>query len=418
MQERPELLKGREYLYAFAVFAVLFLLSSAFSYYSYIKFTQKPTTDLTCKVINQYEKSGYHGDFYMLKLDCGEVQIYTSKSLKIGELLGQTVVADFTLDRIDFLGYLKGFYAKSKDFHIAEDESFKAKLNEAIASQHQNKELATLYQALYTNAPQDLVLRQKLSSLGLSHTMSISGFHLGLISGVLFFLFGWLYRPIQSRFFPYRNANRDIFIVVMIFLFGYVWFLEFIPPLLRSFGMLFVGYILYDRGVKIISMQTLFITLLLLMALFVKVVFSLSFWLSASGVFYIFLFAQYTQKMNKILFFFLLPIFVYMAMLPFSLYIFGIFSLVHPLSIVLDELFILFYPLSILLHVSGFGGLFDGWLTELLALGENHAIVHINATLFYFHLLLSLLAVRYRVLFFLLAFESFLLFIYAMQNVA
>ena len=120
----------------------------------------------------------------------------------------------------------------------------------------------------------------------------------------------------------------------------------------------------------------------------------------------------------QILFFFLFPVFVYLAMLPFSLYIFGIFSLVHPLSIVLDELFIIFYPLSILLHVSSFGGIFDGVLLKLLALGEVRNHLEISAFVFYLHLALSLLAVRYKSLFYALVFESTALFIYAVYNVA
>ena len=417
MQERPELLKGREYLYAIAIFAVLFILSLALSYYSYIKFTQNPTIDLTCKVINQYEKSGYHGDFYMLKLDCGGVQIYTSKSLKIGDVTDKKVVADFDLGRIDFLGYIKGFYAKSKDFSVIEDESFKSKLNTVIAAQHKDKEIATIYKALFTAAPQDQALRQKLSALGVSHLMAISGFHLGVLSGVLFFLLGALYKPFHKRYLPYRNANRDLFIVVAVSLFFYMWFLDFTPSLVRSFGMLIVGYFLYDRGVKIISMQTLFLTLLLLVSLFPKLLFSLSFWLSASGVFYIFLFMKHMRTLHKITAFFLLSIFVYLAMLPFSLYIFGSFSLLHPLSVVWTMLFSIFYPLSILLHVSGFGGLLDSSLMAFLNLAQTTQPLFISADIFYSHIALSLMAVRYRVLFFLLALESFLLFIYAMQNV-
>ena len=417
MRERPELFRGREFFYALFGFFVISLLSLSFEYFSYKKFASQENITLTCKVENQYIKTGYR-DFYMLKLNCGEVNIYTAKNLKIGDILDKNVQAEFDLSRLDFLGYLRGFYAKSKYFKIIKDESFKAKLNAAIAIEHENKDIATIYKALYTAAPQDLELRQKLATLGLSHTMSISGFHLGLLSGVLFFIFGWLYRPLQGRYFPYRNANRDLFFFVLLFLFAYVWFLDFIPPIIRSFGMLAIGYLLYDRGLKIISMQTLFLTLLLLVAFFPRLFFSLSFWLSASGVFYIFLFSLHTKELGKIAFFLLFPVFVYLAMLPFSLYIFGIFALVHPLSILWDELFTIFYPLSILLHVSGFGGIFDSWLLKLLSLGEVQNTLHVSALIFYFHLALSLLAVKYRVLFYALIFESFALFIYAIYNVA
>ncbi len=417
MLQRPELFRGREFFAALLVFLSLFLFSLLWQYYAYKKFVAQQDVTLTCKVLNQYQKHTFH-DFTMLKLDCGEVTIYTAKGAKIGDVMEKNIRAEFHLSRLDFLGYLKGFYASSRDFYALDDASFKAKLNASIAAQHTNKEIATIYKALYTAAPEPFALRQKIATLGLSHTVSISGFHLGLLSGVLFFLFGVLYRPLLARIFPYRNANRDLFIIVLAFLFAYVWFLDFIAPLLRSFGMLVVGYFLYDRGFKIISMQTLGLTVLLLLALFPRLLFSLSFWLSVSGVFYIFLFALYFEKINKILFFFLFPIFVYLAMLPFSLYIFGIFSIVHPLSIVWDALFILFYPASILLHVSGFGGIFDPLLVKLLALSNVENSLHVSAIFFYAHLTLSLLASRSRVLFFALCIESFALFNYAMYHVA
>ena len=417
MIARPELFRGHEFFYALFGFFTIALFSLSLEYFSYQRFATQEKVTLTCKVLNQYEKSGF-SDFYMLKLNCGEVNIYTAKGLKIGDVMDKEVQAEFDLSRLDFLGYLKGFYAKSHDFHAKDDLSFKSMLNSAIASEHENRDIATIYKALYSAAPQDYELRQKLSSLGVSHIMAISGFHLGVLSAVLFFLFGALYRPVHAYYLPYRHANRDLFFVVALFLFAYVWFLNFTPSLIRSFGMLIVGYILYDRGLKIISMQTLFVTLLLLLSFFPKLLFSLAFWLSSSGVFYIFLFSLQNKEMKKITLFLLLPIFVYLAMLPFSLYIFEIFSLVHPLSILWSELFTIFYPLSILLHVIGFGGVFDGWLLKLLALGESSSHLEISAFVFYAHLALSLLAVRYKSLFYALVFESTALFIYAVYNVA
>ena len=418
MIARPELFRGRDFFYALLGFFLLFLLSLSYEYFSYKKFVAQENVTLTCKVLNQYEKSRFSSSYFMLKLDCGEDVIYTAKGLGIGDVMEKEVSAEFSLSRLDFLGYLKGFYAKSTDFHVLESESFKSRLNASIAAQHEDKDTVTIYKALYTAAPQNIELRQKLSSLGVSHLMAISGFHLGVLSGVLFFLFGWIYRPIAGRYFPYRHANRDLFLVVAVFLFAYVWFLDFTPSLIRSFGMLVVGYFLYDRGLKIISMQTLFLTLLLLVAFFPRLLFSLGFWLSASGVFYIFLFLHHFKKMNKVAIFFLLSIFVYLAMLPFSLYIFEIFSLMHPLSIVWSALFSIFYPLSILLHVSGFGGVFDGWLLKLLSLGELTTTVELSNFMFFLHVGLSLLAIKWKSLFYILVFESTTIFIYAMQNIA
>lgn len=418
MIERPQLFRGRDYLYALLLFFLLFLLSLSIQFFFYKKLSSNEDATLTCKVINQYEKSKGSHSYYILKLDCDNTLVYTAKGIYIGDLMGKKITAVLTLNKLDFLGYLKGFYAKSKILHVEDDNGFKVKLNALICAQHQNDDIATIYKALYTAAPQDKELRQKLSSLGISHLMAISGFHLGVLSAVLFFLFGLLYKPLQKRYFPYRFGSRDLFAIVALFLFLYVWFLDFTPSLLRSFTMLIIGYLLYDRGVKVISMQTLLLTVLLLIALLPKLLFSIGFWLSVSGVFYIFLFVIHVGGMKKIAIFLLLPIFVYIAMLPFSLYIFGIFSLWHPLSILWTTLFTLFYPLSIVLHLIGFGGVFDGWLLKLLVLGENSVSLHVSGFFFYLHVSLSLLAVRYKILFYVLCLYSFFFLIYAMQNVA
>lgn len=418
MLERPELFRGRDYLYTLLLFLLIFSISLSIEFFSYKKFSSQKSTTLTCKVLNQYEKSKNTHNYYILKLDCDDKIIYTAKGLYIGDVTDKKVTADFSLSRLDFLGYLKGFYARSGHFHAQEDKSFKTRLNSLIYAQHSDKDVATIYKALYTASPQDRELRQKLSSLGISHLMAISGFHLGVLSAVLFFIVGIFYKPLQKRYFPYRSGSRDLFLIVALFLFLYVWFLDFTPSLLRSFAMLIVGYFLYDRGLKVVSMQTLFLTVVLLIAFVPKLLFSIGFWLSVSGVFYIFLFLIHLGGMKKLFIFLLLPVFVYMAMLPFSLYIFGIFSLWHPLSILWTTLFTLFYPLSIVLHLVGFGGVFDGWLLKLLSLGEHPQILHVSSFFFYIHAGLSLLAVRYRLFFFTLCIFSFFFLIYAMQNVA
>ena len=418
MIERPQLLNGRDYLYAFLLFTLLFFISLTIEYVAYKKLSSQESATLTCKVVNQYEKSKNSHSYYILKLNCDDTLVYTSKGLYIGDITGKRVVTELALNRLDFIGFLKGFYAKSKIYHVEDIDGFKTRLDSLIASQHENKDIATIYKALYTASPQDRELRQKLSSLGISHLMAISGFHLGVLSVVLFFLLGLFYKPLQKRYFPYRSGNRDLFIIVTMFLFSYVWFLDFTPSLLRSFAMLIVGYFLYDRGLKVVSMQTLFLTVVLLIAFMPKLLFSIGFWLSVSGVFYIFLFLIHLGEMKKLSIFLLLPLFVYLAMLPFSLYIFGIFSLWHPVSIIWTTLFTLFYPLSIVMHFVGFGGVFDGSLLKLLSLGENPHTLHVSSLAFYLHVGLSLLAVRYRLFFYALALYSFFILIYAMQNVA
>ena len=59
--------------------------------------------------------------------------------------------------------------------------------------------------------------------------------------------------------------------------------------------MIVVGYWLYDRGIKIVSFQTLMIAVGLLLPFFPRLFFSLSFWFSTFGVLSIFIFVRYYE---------------------------------------------------------------------------------------------------------------------------
>ena len=157
----------------------------------------------------------------------------------------------------------------------------------------------------------------------------------------------------------------------------YLLFLDSPASLLRAFVMLVIGFVLYDRGFKVISMWSLLLTAILILSFFPRLFFALGFWLSIFGVFYIFLFLIHFKNLNKIWQFILIPFWVYLMMLPLSLYIFGTFSIYHPLSILWTSLFSIFYPLSIFLHLIGLGYLLDGslvWLLNLNTLEQNVSI--------------------------------------------
>jgi competence protein ComEC len=177
--------------------------------------------------------------------------------------------------------------------------------------------------------------------------------------------------------------------------------------------MLIIGFFLYDRGVEVLSMQTLLLTVLFILALFPRLFFSIGFWLSVSGVFYIFLFLIHFKDLSKRKQFFFLPIWIYFFMLPYSLIIFGNFSLYHPLSILWTSLFTLFYPLSIVLHIFGLGDLLDGVLKLLLELDTQS--VEVTFTKFWFIPIIgfSLLAIFKKEALFLLGLISFILILKA-----
>jgi competence protein ComEC len=242
-------------------------------------------------------KKGNPRTYQVLKLksDSG-LNFYTIASKKLPLIKGKKVEMEIWAGGISFLEYLRTFFGFSKILRIYDDDSLQEKVAQNIASQHQDENLSQLYNALILATPLSRELQTHFSALGVSHVIAISGFHLGLLWAVLYFLIKYPYRWLQARYFPYRNMKRDTFLLIVCVLFAYMLFLETPPSLLRAFGMLVVGFFLYDRGVEIISMQTLFVTILLLLSLFPTLIFSLGFWLSSFGVFYIFLFLRSNWK--------------------------------------------------------------------------------------------------------------------------
>jgi len=418
MIERVSLFNTKREFFLFLSFCSFILFYSLLiNFNEYKKLTRFDSQLIQATVVKQYTKTKNNKTFQVLKLKSDDgFTFYTSAKKSLEDINGKRVKLELWAGDVSFYEYLTGFYAYSKVRYIYKTSTNKQKLNDYIDSLHVDKEVANVYKALYTATPLHIELQKSFSSLGVSHLLAISGFHLGVLSALLFFFLKPIYSFFQDRYFPYRNAKFDLFIIVIFVLLSYLLFLNKPPSLLRSFAMLLVGFVLYDRGVKIISIQTLFVSVVLLLAFFPKLLFALGFWLSVSGVFYIFLFLIYFKKLSKLWQFILIPFWVYILMLPFSLAIFGNFSLYHPLSIIWTSLFTIFYPLSIALHVVGFGDLFDGVLKSFISLGANSADVELSKSILALHVALSLLSVFYKKTIWLLLAFSLFIFIYAIYN--
>jgi competence protein ComEC len=405
------------------VFA-LFFLSLGLEYYSYKKFTAFDSQLVNAQVVLQYEKTkltkkGKPRTYQVLKLKSDEgLTFYTTASKNLPYVKGNILELEIWAGNITFYEYLRTFYGFSKILAIKEDDSLKAELSKLIQTQHDEPNLSRIYEALFLAKPLERDLQTTFSTLGVSHLIAISGFHLGVLSAILFFLVKYPYRFLQNRYFPYRSYKRDSFFMIVMLLFAYMLFLDSPPSLIRAFGMLVVGFFLYDRGVKIISMQTLFITLLLLLALIPTLLFSLGFWLSALGVFYIFLFLIHFKHLSYWWQFFLLPMWIYLMMLPYSLGIFGNFSLHHPLSILWTSLFVIFYPLSLLAHFLGFGNLLDFALRFLLELEVNAELVYLEKFWLGVQILLSLASIHKRGIAFVLLLFVSTIFVYFIYDIA
>ncbi|OHE07518.1 MAG: competence protein ComEC, partial [Sulfurimonas sp. RIFCSPLOWO2_12_FULL_34_6] len=384
----------------------------------YKKLTKFDSALVNALVLKQYVKTKNGRTYQVLKLKSeDDLTFYTTAKKSLEDIKYKKLHLEIFLPKLTFYEYLNTFYANSKIIAIKDEQNIKANLNSYISASHVNPKIANIYQALYSATPLEFELQKAFSTLGVSHLLAISGFHLGVLSALLYFILSPIYGSLQDKFFPYANKKLHLFMLVSSTLFAYMLFLDSPPSVVRAFGMLLVGFILYERGIKIVSMQTLFLTLLLLLAFFPRLFFSLGFWLSALGVFYIFLFLIHFKHFSKTLQFILLPFWVYILMLPFSLAIFENFSLYHPLSIIYSVLFTIFYPLSIFLHVAGFGDLFDTLLESFIALGTNGLHVKLGYELLILHVTLSLMGIFQRKAAILTLLCAVFILIYAIYNV-
>ncbi|MEN4045976.1 ComEC/Rec2 family competence protein [Sulfurimonas sp. NWX367] len=414
----------RDYFLFVGLMLTLLSFSFSYEYYKYKQLTKFDSQLSDVTVVKAYNKTkltknGKIKSYKILKLrsDDGFV-FYTTAKKNLHNLQNKRLHVELWAGNISFKEYLKGFFAFSKILKIYKKPTFKQKTASFIDAQHASSEIAKLYKALFLALPLPTSIQTQFSNLGISHLIAISGFHLGVLATLLFFLFKYPYKFLQNRYFPYRSYKRDSFFFISLVLLGYLLFLDSPPSLLRAYVMLVVGFVLYDRGMQIISMQTLLLTVLLILALFPKLLLSIGFWLSVSGVFYIFLFLLHCKECSKLTQFLLLPFWVYLMMLPFSMAIFGNFSLYHPLSILWTTLFTLFYPLAIALHIMGLGNLLDAPLSYLLHVNA-HALQHTLAKVYLIaEIVLSLAAVFSKKALYALLGYTLLLFVYFIYNVA
>lgn len=390
----------REFLISvlFAIFILSYSLLIEFN--NYKNLTKFDTNIVEATVLKYYKKENTK-KILKLKASRGFV-FYTIVKKPLHIQKGTKIKMEIWTKKINFYNYMSSFFTFSKIISIEQNKTIKQKLNTYISTLHKDKNITQIYQALYTATPLNKEMQSKFSALGISHLIAISGFHLGILVGFLYLILKPIYKLLQNKFFPYRNSDIDLFFISSFFLLFYMIFLDTPASLLRAFSMLIVGFFIYIRGFRIISMQTLYIASLILLSFFPRLFFSLGFWLSVAGVYYIYLFLLYFKTINKIYQFFLLPIWIYLMMLPHSLYIFKLFSNYHPLSIIWSILFSIFYPLSIFLHLIQWVDLLDNLLKYLINIQITPKHTTIQWYIEILFLLLSLLAAYKKIFMWLL----------------
>ncbi|MCF6173488.1 MAG: ComEC/Rec2 family competence protein [Campylobacteraceae bacterium] len=379
MEPAPLFINQKEIVFTTVFMLVLFIISLGFEFYNYKKLVQRPLHDTSARVLNHYQKHKANGRTYdVFKLKSDEGYTFYSVSWKKRDIkIGSQVKIRFKTHKISFFDYLKNFFAVNifiKTIKTNNQNNFN-KLKIYVKNQHKSEDLKQLFSALFFASFIQKTTRDKIQKLGISHLVAISGFHLGLISAILYFLLSPIYRFFQDRFFPYRNIKADLAIVVFSMLFYYMYLIDFSPSFLRSFVLSLFGFFLFSRHIKIISFATLLLSIGFILILFPKLLFSISFWFSVSGVFYIFLFLKHFSKLDNAWTFVLLNFWVFIMMVPIVHFTFKTFTFLQFLSPFLSMGFVAFYPLEFLLHVFGFGGIFDVWLEKLLNLQTTFYVI-------------------------------------------
>ncbi|BAF73072.1 ComEC/Rec2 family competence protein [Sulfurovum sp. NBC37-1] len=402
--EKPKLFETKKsFAWTMAFLLLLFTLRLGWEYTNYKEFISKPFYFTYATVMNAYTKQKGKRSYQVLKLHSDDgLTFYTithQKKLLQNRRLRLQI---FPSEQIGFTDYLESFYVKSR---IRSNDPVSAGVKEyvlgKVASQHDDPALGAFYNAIFFATPISKEIREKISLLGVSHLVALSGFHLGILWALVYGGLLLLYRPLQQRYFPYRHALFDVGLVAIIVLGIYVWFVGAPPSLIRSYAMILAGWAVLLMAIELLSFDFLMTVAVLLLIFFPSLSVSLGFWLSVSGVFYIFLLLQYTKQYNRwIITLLVIPVGIFLLMLPIVHIVFGTTSFYQLLSPILSILFIPFYPLVMLLHLLGIGDIFDTallWLFDLPIKGEEHLLPLWMGMVY---IILSLVAIRYRSIFY------------------
>lgn len=404
--EKPRLfLERRDFMFFAVAMLLLVGIRLTFTYHSYQIFIAKPFYYTTARVLNTYPKTKNGKTYTVLKLESREGLTFFTTSYRKRDLHHRAVrIQLYPNERITFWEYLGSFYTKSRIKEVYPSPStVKTRLMQRVAVQHTDPMTDAFYQAVFFASPLPKALREKISALGVSHLVALSGFHLGILWSVIYGILLLLYRPFQQRYFPYRFSLVDVGAVTVLCLGLYVWFVDFPPSLVRSYAMVLVGWVVVLLGMELLSFTFLATVGLTLLVLFPGLLVSLGFWLSMAGVFYIFLLLQYTKGIPAwVISLLVIPLGIFALMLPIVHTVFESTTPYQLLSPLLSVLFIPFYPLAILLHLLGAGALLDSALLGLFRLPHGSSASLLPLWMAAGYLLLSLWAVWSRKIFYLL----------------
>ncbi|AKE82176.1 ComEC/Rec2 family competence protein [Helicobacter pylori] len=390
----------KEYSWCGVVLSLLLAINLYLEYLNHQKLDFSKPTSLNAQILLQYPKTKDQKTYFVLKLQSKGMIFYTTIKEPLKNLQYRYAQFFGKIKPCSFLESLKSCFFQTYSFSLTRKQDFKSHLRHFIDSAHSNALVGNLYRALFIGDSLNKDLRDRANALGINHLLAISGFHLGILSASVYFLFSLFYTPLQKRYFPYRNAFYDIGVLVWVFLLGYLLLLDFLPSFFRAFLMGLLGFLACFFGVRILSFKLLVLACCIAIALLPKLLFSVGFLLSVCGVWYIFLFLKHTQIFFKDSSFFkrsfqaiALSVLVFLNMLIVAHAFFPMFSPYQLFSIPLGLIFIVFFPLSLFLHAVGLGSLLDNILSMPLTIPT----ISVSSPLWLLgaHLFLTILSVRF-----------------------
>ncbi|MFY9072581.1 ComEC/Rec2 family competence protein [Aliarcobacter butzleri] len=375
-----KIIKSKQIVTIFILFFAL-LINIILEYSKYLEFMDEEVFETKVEVLNIYQKD----DFDILKLKSSNFEFFTNmpknEEIKRFDLLNILIVSR----NIDFIDYLKGFYTKTIYFdELQKEQTFKDKIIKNIENNHQDEKIIELFNALFLAVPVSKELRDVITAYGIAHVVALSGFHLVVLSFVIYWILYFPYKFFQDRYFPYRNRKLDILLITIAILFYYLILTDIVPSLLRAFVMFCLGIYLLRSNIKILSYMTLFYTFLIVIAFYPKYIFSIGFWFSIFAVFYIYLFIQYFKNYNKWLLYVFFNIWMFLIFNPIVHYYFPQTSYEQFYSIPITIFFNFFYPAEIFAHIFGFSDYFDEYLKVFI---EHKIFVYEVFTPLYFYIL-------------------------------
>ena len=359
----------------------VFMINILFNYLSYKELKKEYIFETKAEVLNIYPKEKF--DVIKLKGDGFEFFASFSKDENIKKLDFLNVV--FDTRNITFYTYLKGFFTKILYFERGEkNNSVKEKIIKNIEENHDDFMIRELFNALFLAIPVSSQLRDIITAYGIAHVVALSGFHIVVLSFIIYWILYFPYSFLQNRYFPYRNRRFDILLITMAILFYYLLLTDIVASLLRAFVLFSLGLYLLRSNIKVISYLTLFYTFLIVIALFPQYIFNIGFWFSIFAVFYIYLFIQYFKNGNKILLYIFFNIWMFLIFNPIVHFFFAQTAIEQFYSIPITIFFTIFYPLEIVAHIFDFSIYFDKFLKIFL---ENKIEVYEVFTPLYFFIL-------------------------------